>query len=71
MKIKLSEAKERYSVKSTLIYKCISVIFIAGVFRYYKIHKGQILLGSCLIYPNKFIYYAFIEGFIASREFSL
>lgn len=71
MKIKVSKAKEKYSVNCTLVHKYISVIPIVGVFRYYKIHKGQDLFGSCLVTPNKFIYHVFIEGFIASREFPL
>ena len=54
-----------------MIYKYISVISIVGVFRYYKLHKGQVLFGSCLVTPNKFICHVFIEGFTASREYSL
>lgn len=69
MKIKLSKAN---SSNCTMIYKSISVISIAGnAFRYYKIHKGQFLFGSCLVTPNKFICHVFIERFTASREFFL
>lgn len=68
MKIKLSKAN---SSNCTMIYKYISVISIVGMLRYYKIHKGQVLFGSCLVTPNKFICHVFIERFTASREFFL
>ena len=68
MKIKLSKTN---SSNYTMVYKYVSVISIVGRFRYYKIHKGQVLFGSCLVTPNKFICHVFIERFTASREFSL